>query len=75
MDEIMRRKLFFTKTLTATNTETQPHKLRNVYRALAISRRIVLNDFPDPELFHNKAKKVTHFLELIILKFQSKSKL
>uniref|UniRef100_A0A1I7W3Q1 Dynamin-type G domain-containing protein n=1 Tax=Loa loa TaxID=7209 RepID=A0A1I7W3Q1_LOALO len=57
MDEIMRRKLFFTKTSTATDTETQPHKLRDVYKTLAINRRIVLNDFPDPELFHKKAKK------------------
>ncbi|VIO90617.1 Uncharacterized protein BM_BM8399 [Brugia malayi] len=57
MDEIIRRKLFFTKLLTTTDTETQPHKLRNVYKALATRRRIVLNDFPDPELFHIKAKK------------------
>lgn len=63
MDEIVRRKLFFTKTPTATDKETQPYKLCNVYKILAMSRRIVLNDFPDPELFHIKAKKVMHFLE------------
>ncbi|EJW79078.1 hypothetical protein WUBG_10013 [Wuchereria bancrofti] len=40
MDEIIRRKLFFTKLLTTTDTETQPHKLRNVYKALATRRRI-----------------------------------
>ncbi|CAG9534573.1 unnamed protein product [Cercopithifilaria johnstoni] len=57
MNEIVRRKLFFTKTLTATDTETQPHKLRNLYKTLATSRRIVLNDFPDPESFHIKAKE------------------
>ncbi|VDM98503.1 unnamed protein product, partial [Onchocerca ochengi] len=57
MDEIMKRKLFFSITLTAPDTETEPKKLRNVYRDLAASRRIVLNDFPDPELFHKKAKK------------------
>lgn len=67
MDEVIRRKLFFTKILTATDTETQPHKLRKVYKALALSRRIVLNDFPDPELFHIKAKEVAAFPKANIL--------
>ncbi|KAM3724398.1 EH domain-containing protein [Dirofilaria immitis] len=57
MDEIIRRKLFFPATITATSTETEPRKLRDVYHSLAIRRRIVLNDFPDPDLFHTKAKK------------------
>ncbi|KAL4002930.1 Dynamin family protein [Acanthocheilonema viteae] len=77
MDEIVRRKLFFTKTLTATDTETQPHKLRNVYKALALSRRIVINDFPDPELFHIKARatkakdwaRIDHKLEKLLNSF------
>lgn len=58
MDEIMKRKLFFTKIPTTVDTETEPEKLRNTYQAVAQSRRLVRNDFPDPNLFHIKAKKV-----------------
>lgn len=69
MDEIVRRKLFFTSSPAATDTETQPYKLRNVYKTLAMRQRIVLNDFPDPNLFHVKAKKVAHLLKTIISDF------
>ncbi|VDN05952.1 unnamed protein product [Thelazia callipaeda] len=57
MDEIVRRKLFFSKTEKAPDTETQPQKLHAIYRTLAMNKRIVLSDFPDPEMFHNNAKK------------------
>ncbi|VDN35555.1 unnamed protein product [Gongylonema pulchrum] len=57
MDEIVRQKMFFKRTPEAVDTETEPQKLRDIYRTIVMKRRIVLNDLPDPETFHNKAKK------------------
>lgn len=75
MDEIVRQKLFFTMIQTATRTETDPRKLRQIYRQISVKRRIVLNDFPDPESFHNKAKKVTNTAEIAIIFYTDSKKI
>ncbi|VDK66242.1 unnamed protein product [Anisakis simplex] len=56
MDEVMKESLFFKNNKKSTDTATSPAKLVSVYHSIARQRRIVLNDFPDPVIFHEKAK-------------------
>ncbi|KHN78567.1 EH domain-containing protein 2 [Toxocara canis] len=56
MDEVIKSSMFFKNSKNSTDTETQPTKLLRIYHKVARQRRIVLNDFPDPIAFHEKAK-------------------
>uniref|UniRef100_A0A0M3IE34 Dynamin-type G domain-containing protein n=1 Tax=Ascaris lumbricoides TaxID=6252 RepID=A0A0M3IE34_ASCLU len=56
MDEVMKSSMFFKSTKNSADSQTEPTKLVGIYHNVARQRRIVLNDFPDPLIFHEKAK-------------------